>query len=646
MLRLSLPFSPPRSLRRCTHLAAGMMLLTTIGCGGGGDSGGGTVTPPTPTVQSVAVTPSAATLTSAGQTTTLSAEVQLSNGSVGSQTLTWTSSNLSVATVSSGVVTAVSSGQATITATAAGISGQAAITVAIPTVQTITVSPATATLTAAGQTAPLTAEIRLSNGAVGTGTLTWASTNPAVATVTAAGLVTAVASGATSITATLGSVVGQAAITVAIPTVQSIVMTPTTASITALGATTRITAEVRLSNGAVGTQTPVWTSSNPAVATVSSGTVTAVSNGTATISAAVGMVTGTAAITVAQAVASVRLLPLDTVMKTSGPIRAAALDARGNVIANAPLQWAAVNPGIATVSSAGVVTPLTAGVSRMRVTSGDFTTTSIVRSIANIRSLSDMLPLFEFSATSRQRRVLTDVSQSSADSRAALAGQVWSYMETVLQTSGSPTTDLYFTTWPEIWLEATPFCGGTLFPNQDIYQSCATPNRSHWIVPTASDFTHTTRWLSRQFLLASMPRVIDFPWFLGAYPLWLAGGSFQSSTIVGAPLRALINDFRTGDAQNLLVPLDTLMRTDNVRYFENLPQRTPVAVRQAQATLFVAYLNRDFPTVLPAILARIRATAGNGFTNDLLMEEITTRTGRTIQQLNASYLEFARALQP
>lgn len=131
-----------------------------------------------------------------------------------------------------------------------------------------------------------------------------------------------------------------------------------------------------------------------------------------------------------------------------------------------------------------------------------------------------------------------------------------------------------------------------------------------------------------------------------AFPSLLAGGSFQGSAIVGAPLRGIVLDFRAGDAQNLLVPLDTLMRTNNVRYFENLPQRTPVAVRQAQAALFIAYLDRDFPAVLPAILARIRATSGNGFTNDLLLEEITTRTGRTLQQLDAAYLAYARALQP
>lgn len=628
-------------------LVASLLLVTAAACGGGDSpSGPGTTPPPTPTVQSVSVSPGTASLTAVGGTTTLAAEVRLSNGSIGSQSVSWTSSSPSVATVSGGVVTAVASGTTTISAALGTITGSATVTVAIPTVQTITVSPSTATLTAAGQTSALAAEVRLSNGAIGTATPAWASTNPSVATVSATGVVTALASGTTNVTATIGTVSGQAAITVAIPFVQSIVLTPTVASIPSLGATTRIVAEVRLSNGSVGTQTPTWTTSNAAVATVNAGTVTAISNGTVNITATVGTVTSTAAVTVAQAAASIRLLPTDTVMKTAGSLRAAVLDARGNVIANAPVLWTAVNQSTASVSQTGVVTPIIAGVARMRVTSGELTATSIVRSIANITRLSDLSPLFEYAAASGQRRALSEISQANADARAVLLGQVWSYMETVLPTSGSTSTDMFFTTWPEIWLEVSPFCGGTLFGNQDIWQQCTSPNSTHWVVPTSTDFTHVTRWISRQFLLASMTRASEFPWFLGGYTLWLAGGSFQGSTIVGSPLRAIINDFRNGDANGLLVPIDTLVRTGNVRFFENLPQRTPVAVRQAQASLFISYVNREYPTVLPAILARIRATPGATFTNEMLIELIQTQTGRTLAQLEVPYLAYARSLQP
>jgi uncharacterized protein YjdB len=624
-------------------LACAVSLVSVLACSGGGDTSS-----PTPVIQSISVSPPSATLTTVGQTTTLSAQVRLSNGNTGTQSVAWSSSNPAVATVTSGTVTAVSSGQATILATAEGVTGQASITVAIPTVQSVTVTPAAATLTAAGQTTSLAAEVRLSNGALGTQTPVWTTTNASVATVSAGGVVTAVASGQTNIVATVGTIAGQTAITVAIPTVQTVTVSPSTATLPSLGATTALTAEVRMSNGALGTQTPTWTSSNPAVATVSGGTVTAVANGTTTITATVGLVTGTAAITVAQVVTSVRLLPTDTVIKSAAQLRGAALDARGNVVANAALQWSAVTPNITSVSGTGALTPQATGVARVRVSSGNFNATAIVRTVWNVTRLSDLYPLFEYSASAGQRRAISDVSQSHADARAALMGSVWSYLETILPVSGSAVTEMYFTTWTEIWLEASPFCGGVLIPNSTIYQNCTSPNWIHLMVPGTSpnDFTNITRFLARQFLLSSMTTSSAFPWFLSGYSQWLGGGAFQGSVITGASNRAIITDFMVGDSLGTLAPLDTLVNLPNARFNAGIELRTPVAVRQAQSVIFVDYLNRQYPTLLPAILARIRATPGNTFTNASLLQEITTRTGLTIAQLEGPYLAYARTLRP
>ncbi len=132
------------------------------------------------------------------------------------------------------------------------------------------------------------------------------------------------------------------------PTVQSVAVSPESETLASLGEATTFTAEVRLSNGSVGTQTPTWNSSNPAVATVASGTVTAVGNGQTTISAVVGSASGSATVTVAQVVASVRLLPADTVIKGPAQLRGAALDARGNPVAGAALQWEALIQEILT----------------------------------------------------------------------------------------------------------------------------------------------------------------------------------------------------------------------------------------------------------------------------------------------------------
>lgn len=632
------------SLRSALTTVAWVGAVTlAAACGGGGDAAA-----PTPTVQSVAVSPTTATLTTAGQSVGLSAQVRLSDGTTGTQSVSWSSSNPSVATVSSGTVTAVSSGETTITASTSGMNGQAIITVAIPVVQTVTVTPATATLTAAGQTTPLAAEVRMSNGALGTQTPVWTSSNASVATVSASGVVTAVASGQTNIAATVGAITGQAVVTVAIPFVQTITLTPSTATIVSLGATSVLAAQVRMSNGALSAQTPTWSSSNTAVATVSGGTVTAVANGTTTITATVGAVTGTAAITVAQAVASVRLLPTDTVIKSAAQLRGAALDARGNVIPNAALQWTAMTPGITTVNGTGALTPQATGVARVRVSAGNFNATSIVRTVWNVTRLSDLYPLFEYSASSGQRRAISDVSQNHADARAAQMAPIWTYLESIFPSSGTAVTEMYFTTWTEIWTEASPYCGGVLIPNSAIYQYCTSPNWIHLLVPgnSPNDFLLITRWLSRQFLLSSMTTSSAFPWFLTGYTQWLSGGAFQGAAIVGAAHRGIITDFMVGDSLGLLAPMDTLVVLPNARFNAGIELRTPVAVRQAQSVIFVDYLNRTYPTLIPAILARIRATPGAAFTNTMLLQEITSRTGLSIAQLDAASLVYARTLRP
>jgi len=81
-------------------------------------------------------------------------------------------------------------------------------------VNSIAVSPTAATL-AVGQTLQLTAAASPPKSAT---TFIWSSSNPAVATVNANGLVTAVANGTATVSATAGGKTGTAAITVSTPT--------------------------------------------------------------------------------------------------------------------------------------------------------------------------------------------------------------------------------------------------------------------------------------------------------------------------------------------------------------------------------------------------------------------------------------------
>ena len=114
-------------------------------CGGGGGDGSTPTTPNTPAaVATVDVTPTSSTVL-AGATAQLAASTKDASGSVlTGRTVAWTTSNAAVATVaSSGLVTTISSGTATITATSEGKSGSASITAVDPNVMPTFVAPFT-----------------------------------------------------------------------------------------------------------------------------------------------------------------------------------------------------------------------------------------------------------------------------------------------------------------------------------------------------------------------------------------------------------------------------------------------------------------------------------------------------------------------
>ena len=149
-------------------------------------------------VTGVTLTPATATK-NVGGTQQLTATVAPSNAT--NKTVTWSTSNGSVATVNStGLVTAVAAGTATITVTTqdGGKTDVSVITVTVP-VTGVTLSPATATKNVGG-TQQLTATVAPSNAT--NKTVTWSTSNGSVATVNSTGLVTAIAAGTATITAT------------------------------------------------------------------------------------------------------------------------------------------------------------------------------------------------------------------------------------------------------------------------------------------------------------------------------------------------------------------------------------------------------------------------------------------------------------
>lgn len=189
-------------------------LILTAACGGGGD--GGPTKPPTESVASVTLSSSTVDLAPGGTSQLSATALSSSGGALSGRSFSWASVQPSVATVSaSGLVTAVADGSTTVTVTSEGKSAAATINVRTP-VAAVAVTPTTAQMTVGGATQQLNATARDANGVTLAGrTIAWSSSAVGVATVSQTGLVTAIAAGTATITATSEGRNGTAAITVA-----------------------------------------------------------------------------------------------------------------------------------------------------------------------------------------------------------------------------------------------------------------------------------------------------------------------------------------------------------------------------------------------------------------------------------------------
>ena len=221
-----------------------------------------------------------------GQRASLYATVCPDN--VTNKNVTWKSSNNGVATVSSGIVTAVSKGSAKITATAADGSGKSASCTVVVTgdtlVSSICISPDTRTMIT-DKSAYFYATVCPENAT--NRCVTWSSDDPCVATVNSvSGLVYAENAGTTVIRATAqdgSGVVGTCCLTVIDPICVEDITLSRSYLVLYKGNTHRLSATVCPTNAT--TKTVRWHSSRPTVASVNSqtGTVTAKAAGSAII---------------------------------------------------------------------------------------------------------------------------------------------------------------------------------------------------------------------------------------------------------------------------------------------------------------------------------------------------------------------------
>ena len=221
----------------------------------------------------------------------------------------WISSNESVATVSKGVVTGVSKGTATITATYNGYRVTRTVTVTDVITYKLYLSPSSGINVVNGKTNKLTAILGTytngvqTNGSEISSKCTWTSSNTSIATVNNIGLVTGVSTGTVTITAEYNGMTASGTATVTSSTTYELAINPASMTLNK-GATGTFTALYKtytdgvLKSSVDVTSSTTWSSADTKIAGVSQGHVSGVGAGTVIITAKYNGYTATASVTV------------------------------------------------------------------------------------------------------------------------------------------------------------------------------------------------------------------------------------------------------------------------------------------------------------------------------------------------------------
>ena len=324
----------------------------------------------TKTVTSLAVSPTTASIAD-GLTQQFTAIATYSDSSTANvtTTATWTSNTATLATVSaSGLATGVATGSTAVAASLNGISATAMLTVTAKTVTSIAVSSNTPSI-ADGLTQQFTATAIYSDNSTAnvTAMATWTTSSAHLVEISPTGLATGVAPGTVTVTASLNGVSGTAVFTVTAKTVASITVSSNTSSI-ANGLTQQFTATATYSDNSTAnvTSTVTWSTLSASVATInSSGLLTSDGQGTTTVTATLGGVSGSANFTVtAPALKSIKISPSSAsiVYGSTQQFTATAGYTDGSTTdVSATAAWSVANTAVATIDSNGLATAVAVG---------------------------------------------------------------------------------------------------------------------------------------------------------------------------------------------------------------------------------------------------------------------------------------------
>ncbi|MEP6730748.1 MAG: Ig-like domain-containing protein [bacterium] len=273
-------------LRRIGRVATLVGVTVAYSCGG--DSTKPTATPAA--AATLEISPSNPVVLS-GSSLQMAVVLRDNTGTVLSgRTVVWSSSVPAVATIdaATGLARAIGAGSTDIVATSEGKSATSRMTVTVQTVASVVIDSLVSPLWV-GRSAQLAVSVRDSSGAPITGrTVNWTSSATSVVTVSSTGLLTGIAPGTSTITASVDGVSGtRVVVAQAVPSAL-ITLLPTQGSV-ARGADYALTPVLEdIDGNAVGGLTITYTTSDASVATVSaSGVVHPVANGAVIITGTV-----------------------------------------------------------------------------------------------------------------------------------------------------------------------------------------------------------------------------------------------------------------------------------------------------------------------------------------------------------------------
>ena len=303
-----------------------------------------------------------------GENETLTAQIKPENAT--ETRLTWSSSDKTIATVSNGLVKALKAGTAQITVTSFEGGFQAVCNLTVKQHATgLDLSASTLTINL-GQSSRLVATVLPSDAT--DKSVSWTSANPDVASVAQDGTVTSKALGETEITATSkdGGFSKSCKVTVIEPLIPAtkLTLSPTTLNLN-IGEKGSLTLDILPADCNEGL---IWESSDPSVATISDGDISALSPGTATITVRGQDVSASAEVIVIDpyAVTGVTLdrttLSLQMGQTATLTATVAPEDARDKSVT-----WTSGDTSVATVDQNGKITPVAPGTTQVTVTTND-----------------------------------------------------------------------------------------------------------------------------------------------------------------------------------------------------------------------------------------------------------------------------------